>query len=45
MENITATVSERQRKEITQKDLDNLLGFCEEFFWIDHIDKLIIKEK
>jgi len=44
MEGITTTVFDRQRKEITQKDLDNLLGFCEEFFWIDHFDKLIIKE-
>ncbi|MFX0081000.1 MAG: hypothetical protein ACFE94_04530 [Candidatus Hodarchaeota archaeon] len=45
MEGIIRTVSDRRRKEITQKELDDLLGFCEEFFWIDHFDKLIIKEK
>jgi len=45
MEGITATVSYRNRKGITQKELDDLLGFCEEFFWIDHFDKLIIIEK
>jgi len=45
MEGITATVSYRKRKEIIQKELDDLLGFCEEFFWIDHFDKLIIIEK
>ncbi len=44
MEGITTTVSTRQKKEITQKELDGLLGFCEEFFWIDHFNKLIIKE-
>jgi len=45
MEGITATLSYRKRKEITQKELDDLLGFCEEFFWIDHFNKLIVKEK
>jgi len=45
MEGITATVSYRKKKEIIQKELDDLLGFCEEFFWIDHFDKLIVKAK
>ena len=44
MEGITTTVSTRQKKEITQKELDGLLDFCDEFFWIDHFAKLIIKE-
>jgi len=45
MEGISTTVSKRQKREITQKELDELLAFCEEFFWIDHFDKLIIKKK
>ncbi|MFW9877680.1 MAG: hypothetical protein ACFFG0_31725 [Candidatus Thorarchaeota archaeon] len=45
MEGITRTVAERRRKEMTQKELDDFLCYCEEFFWIDHFDKLIIKEK
>jgi len=45
MEGITATVFYRKRKEITQKELEDFLGFCEEFFWIDHFNKLIVKEK
>jgi hypothetical protein len=45
MEGISTTVSNRQKREITQKELDDLLGFCEEFFWIDHFDKLIIKKE
>lgn len=45
MEGITATVFYRKRKEITKKKLEDLLGFCEEFFWIDHFNKLIVKEK
>jgi hypothetical protein len=45
MEEITTTVSKRHRREITQNELDNLLSFCEEFFWIKHFDKLLIREK
>ena len=45
MEGITTTVSNRQKREITQKELDDLLGLCEEFFWIDHFDKLVINNK
>ena len=44
MEEITITVSARERREITQKEVDDLLHLCEEFFWIDWIDKFIVKD-
>ena len=45
MAEITTTVSTRKRREITQKEIDNLLCLCEEFFWIDWIDKFIVKKR
>lgn len=32
------------KREITQSEIDGLLAMCEEFFWVDWIDKFIIKE-
>ncbi|MFX1374816.1 MAG: hypothetical protein ACFFA0_03285 [Promethearchaeota archaeon] len=44
MEGLTTTITFRKKREITQKEMDDLLCLCEEFFWIDHFDKLVIKE-
>lgn len=40
----TTNSENKKRREITQVEMDNLLGLSEEFFWIDWIDKFIVKE-
>lgn len=40
----TTVPAAKKRREITQIEIENLLGFCEEFFWIDWIDKFIVKK-
>jgi len=44
MVEITTEVPKRKKRELTQKEMDDFLCFCEEFLWIDWFDKLVIKE-